>query len=424
MATAEIGSDGGGGRAERLERVLLGLPAILSDPEPDSLVLKLTEAARQLTAGEFAMFAPLDQGPSPPALAGATAGRVAERPDPYRAPLLAASLRDGEALHIEDVSRWAPSEGSARPYGCFADGSRVRSYLVAPLRSHDGELLGAMLVGHRQPRAFDRRDERLLAGMCEHLGVALDNARLFSERAGVAKALQETLLPPLLPHIAGVDIAARYRATGAGNLVGGDFYDVIETGDGDWAVVLGDVSGVGPEAAALTGLARYTVRAVARQQQPAEVLRTLNDALGRQRDDDRFCTALYLRLRRRPGDMELTMASGGHPPPMVVRDDGTVEPVERIPGMLLGLFSDAGLCERRLVLAPGDALVLFTDGVTEARAPATGEQFGEDRLAEVLARSAGRTADGMARRVELAAIDFQGGTARDDVAVVVLRAVP
>jgi serine phosphatase RsbU (regulator of sigma subunit) len=404
----------------RLESVFLRLPAILADLDPVRLSVGLTDAARDLTGAEFGIFSGIDEDEL--RFVGAQEGTFADLPAPHRAPLLAPGLRTGEPLRIDDVSRWALSEESALPYGSTADGRMVRSYLSAPVRSRAGQLLGSMLMGHRMPRAFDRRAERLLAGLCDHLAVALENAELFQERAHVARALQQTLLPPLLPAIPGVELAARYRATGAGNLVGGDFYDVFEVGDGEWGVVLGDVSGFGPEAAALTGLARYTVRAVAGQEEPGGVLRVLNRALCRQHTDDRFCSAVYLRLcPNEDGSVALKVAVGGHPPPLVVRDSGTVTPLVLDESMLLGLFTDAQLCDRDVELSPGDSLVLYTDGVVEARDPG-GQQFGQERLEELLTRAAGRTADGIARRVDLSALDFSEGRTLDDVAVVVIRA--
>jgi serine phosphatase RsbU (regulator of sigma subunit) len=404
----------------RVETVLLRLPAILADLDPVRLSVGLTDAARELTGAEFGVFSGIDEDEL--RFVGASEGTFAELPAPHRAPLLAPGLRTGEPLRIDDVARWALSEESARAYGSLADGRMVRSYLSAPVRSRSGDLLGSMLMGHRMPRAFDRRAEHLLAGMCEHLAVALENAALFQERTHVARALQQTLLPPLLPAIPGVELAARYRPTGAGNLVGGDFYDVFEIGDGEWGVVLGDVSGFGPEAAALTGLARYTVRAVAGQEGPGGVLRVLNQALCRQQTADRFCSAVYLRLRPRDdGSVALRVAVGGHPPPLVVRDSGVVEPLVVAESMLLGLFVDAELCDREVELFPGDAVVLYTDGVIEARDP-DGRQFGQERLEHLLVRAAGRTADGIARRVDLSARDFSEGRTLDDVAVVVIRA--
>src|SRR5205807_7504245 len=131
--------------------------------------------------------------------------------------------------------------------------------------------------------AFEPAEIALAEELARRVGIAVDNARLYQERTRVARALQQSLLPPLLPEIPGIEIAARYRATGAGNLVGGDFYDVFQDGGGDWAVVVGDVAGIGAEAAAITGLARYTVRAVAMHEfRPSRVLRALNEAILRQ----------------------------------------------------------------------------------------------------------------------------------------------
>lgn len=285
-------------------------------------------------------------------------------------------------------------------------------------------MLGALFLGHHEPRHFRERDERLLKAMTVHLVVALEKTDLLAERAQVATALQETLLPPLLPVIPGVDCAARYRPTGSGNLVGGDFYDVFSPGPDVWDFVLGDVSGVGPEAAALTGMARYTVRAVARDESPAGVLGALNDALDNQRTGDRFCTAVYLRLVPAPGGVDVRLASGGHPPALILREAGRVEAVACGGGLLLGLFPEPGIVDQLFRLEPGDAIVLYTDGVVEARRPGSGDQYSQERLEDLLASCAGRTADGIARRLELAVIDHQAGQTLDDVAILVVRATP
>jgi serine phosphatase RsbU (regulator of sigma subunit) len=280
------------------------------------------------------------------------------------------------------------------------------------------------MAAHSHGRAFGPHDERVLATLADHLAVALARVRLADEQARVAQALQETLLPPLLPRLPGAEVAARYRPTGAGNVVGGDFYDLFECGDRAWALLIGDVSGVGPEAAALTGIARYTARAVAGDSvAPSSVLDAINRALANQRTEDRFCTAVHATLRPGEGCIDVTLACGGHPPPLVLRDDGRVERLDRSPGVLLGPFAGAWFEDEEVRLAPGDALVLYTDGVTEARAPDR-TLFGTTRLERVLAACAGRTADGIARRVELAADDFSAGAAADDMAVVVVRAMP
>ncbi len=406
----------------RLETVLLRLPEILRELEVDRLVEGLAEAARELNGAEFAVYVGAAE-PGLRVLVGTAEEDFEEVPDPVRAPLLAAVFSGAAPLRLDDTTLWAPSEEAARPYGSFRGGRVVRSYIAAPIVARDGGVLGALFLGHHQRRAFDRRDEQLLFGIGAHLAVALEKADLLAERAQVARVLQETLLPPLLPTIPGVDCAARYRPTGSGNLVGGDFYDVFSTVAGEWGVVLGDVSGVGPEAAALTGIARYTVRAVATDEGPSAVLRALNDALNNQRTGDRFCTAVFLRLVPTAVGVAVTLSNGGHPPPLVLRDDGTVEAVGGTGGMPLGLFPDAAVTDQTLSLAPGDAVVLYTDGVIEARSPG-GEELGQERLETLLTNCAGRTADGIARRLELAVIDHQAGSTLDDVAVLVVRADP
>jgi sigma-B regulation protein RsbU (phosphoserine phosphatase) len=235
--------------------------------------------------------------------------------------------------------------------------------------------------------------------------------------------MQRTLLPPLMPEIPGVDLAAAYRPAGAGSLVGGDFYDVFELGEAGWGLVVGDVSGFGPEAAALTGLARYTVRAVAAQVPgPAEVLRRLNDAMRRLEPSERFCTAVYSRIRPESSSVDIVLASAGHPPALVLRDD---ESVEELPtgGLMLGVFADVDLVDHHVRLGPGDAMILYTDGTTEARDRA-GEQFGTGRLTRLLGTCAGRSATGIARRLELAVLDHRGEVTADDLAIVVVRCRP
>jgi serine phosphatase RsbU (regulator of sigma subunit) len=409
---------------DRLQALLLRLPEIHALVEAEHLVEQLTEAAREVMGADFGIYVGVGSDPPTQVLVGGGTEDFDDVPAPSLAPLLAASFAGGPPLRVDDTTRWALSEEAARPYGSLRGGRVIRSYLAGPVVARSGQVLGALFLGHHQARRFADRDEHLLQAMTAHLAVALEKADLLAERVQVATVLQETLLPPLLPVIPDADCAARYRPTGSGNLVGGDFYDMFSTGPNAWDVVLGDVSGVGPEAAALTGLARYTIRAVARDGSPAAVLRALNDALNNQRTGDRFCTAVYLRLVPSRDGVDVTLASGGHPPALILRDDGRIEAVDAEAGMLLGLFPETGVVDQQLRLDPGDAIVLYTDGVIEARDPSTGEQYGQERVEELLARCAGRTADGIARRLELAVIDHQDGQTLDDVAILVVRASP
>lgn len=409
---------------DRLAALLVRLPSIHAETEARRVVERMTEAAREVTGAQFGIYESAN-GDATLHVVSADVSVIFEvTPTPSSAPLLAASFRGGPPLRVDDTTRWALSEEAARPYGTLSDGRVVRSYLAAPVVARSGTVLGSLFLGHHQPRAFDDRDEALLEAMTSHLAVALEKSEVLAERDRVATVLQETLLPPLLPTIPHVDREARYRPTGSGNLVGGDFFDFFPTGDNEWGVVLGDVSGVGPEAAALTGIARYTIRAVAADEGPSGVLRALNDALNNQRTGDRFCTAVYLRLEPSETGIRVTLANGGHPPALLLRDDGRVEAVEGASGMLLGLFPEAAVVDQYLELAPGDAIVLYTDGVIEARTPGTNDQFGQERVEALLSASAGRTAESIARRLELAVIDHQRGETLDDVAILVVRSLP
>lgn len=297
------------------------------------------------------------------------------------------------------------------------------SVVVVPMTA-GGDVIGATTFGRaRRGAPFDSADIELAEELARRVAIAIENARLYAERTRVAQALQQSLLPPLLPAIPGMQVAARYRATGAGNLVGGDFYDVFQDGGGHWAVVVGDVAGIGAEAAAITGLARYTVRAVAMHEyRPSQVLRALNEAIVRQRPDERFCTAVYLRIEPQPDGARVVLSCGGHPPPLVVRANGEVEVLEAALGNLLGLFSEVHLTDAAARLRPGDGVVLYTDGVIEARRP-DGSLFGQERLVELVRRNAGASADTMARRIESAVLADHPDRPSDDVAIVVLRVV-
>jgi len=326
---------------------------------------------------------------------------VAAAREPGRDRELLALLEDGPGQPMEAVmgSRSGVITGRAIVVALVARG-RVQGVLAA---SFD--------------RAVDDDDRVLLEDLGRRAALALDSARLYAERDHVARTLQSSLLPRELPDIPGAEIAARYLAAGTGNEVGGDFYDCFPTGAGDWALVIGDVCGKGAEAAALTALARYTLRAAAlHTRRPRAVLEQLNAALLRDGLDYRFCTVLYASLTPRADHLSACVTAGGHPLPVVVRATGEVETVGT-PGSLLGIVDVPELTEESVKLAAGDALVLYTDGVTEADRSA-----GPERLTKLLAGCAGANARAIAETVERDTLAAHGGPARDDVAVVVVRA--
>jgi PAS domain S-box-containing protein len=338
--------------------------------------------------------------------------------------LLAALLRDPleerDEHAILAVLRGGDATVAATPAGLGTPRS-----VIVPLRAR-GRLHGVLAAGFDDLAGRD--DDAALAlfeDLARRAALALDNARLYDERDQVARTLQRSLLPAELPRIPGVEVAARYVAAGEGNEVGGDFYDCFPTGGGDWALVIGDVCGKGAEAATVTALARYTLRAAAGRagtvsaRRPRTVLRELNEALLRQRLDYRFCTVLYAALTPREGRVSVCVATGGHPLPFVLRAGGQVETAGS-PGTLLGIVDEPDITEQAVELTSGDALVLFTDGVSEATAD--DRAAGPTRLEAFLAGCAGARAAAIAEGVERDAVAAQGGHARDDVAVLVVRA--
>jgi PAS domain S-box-containing protein len=298
----------------------------------------------------------------------------------------------------------------------------LRSAMVVPL-TIQGEAVGVMsFVSGPSGRKFDEEDLRLAEELARRCATAIENSRVYRERDYIARTLQSSLLPSELPRIPGVETAARFRATGAGNEVGGDFYDLFETGRRGWTVVVGDVCGKGPDAAAVTALARHTLRAAAMQERlPSGSLRMLNEALLRQPGDRRFCTVAYAYLEALEEGARVGFASGGHPLPVVLRAGGEVEWLGDH-GMLLGVVPDPQLKDTSAALGAGDALIFYTDGVTDAGGGQ--EPLGEEALAGIVASCAGLDANAIAARIEAAALEAEDGPPRDDIAVVVLRVAP
>ena len=295
----------------------------------------------------------------------------------------------------------------------------IRSLMSVPLLAR-GRTLGAVtLVSSDPERLYGEEDLSLAEGLAYRCALAVDNARLYRERSHIARTLQRSLLPRL-PEVSGIEVGVEYLPMGQENEVGGDFYDLINTKGERWLVVIGDVCGKGAAAAAVTALTRYTIRAVAmREDEPSAVLTGLNEAMLRQLGDDQFCTVACARLQPAPGGFELDVARGGHPAPLLVRADGSVEAV--VPkGRALGVFLDPGLAVQRVHLGPGDAAVFYTDGITEARGP-DGSFFGEGRLRDLLRSCAGLDAPAIAEKTRDVTLEFGEGYLRDDLAVLVLR---
>jgi PAS domain S-box-containing protein len=290
--------------------------------------------------------------------------------------------------------------------------------LRAPMRLRE-RLLGAITLAATS-RSFDDHDRAVAEDLALRAAAAVEHARLYETRSAIAHTLQTSLLPPVLPELPGMEIAAAYRPAGEGHEVGGDFYDVFNTADDEWYAVIGDVCGKGAEAAAVTALARYTIRAAAvRLRSPSAILRWLSDAMLRQGEGDgRFCTIACARLELGRAPARVTVACGGHPLPLAVRERGGVEEVGE-PGTLLGLVPNPSLRDTSTELDAGDTLVLYTDGLTEANAPA--RVWTADDLAVAAGQAGGRTAAGVVDHLLAEAIE-PVTQPRDDVAVLALRA--
>jgi PAS domain S-box-containing protein len=294
------------------------------------------------------------------------------------------------------------------------------SVMTVPMRAHD-QVVGAITLGSAESgRRFGAYDLALAEDLGLRAGATVENARLYRTRSAIAQTLQASLLPPVLPDIPGLETAALYRPAGEGHEVGGDFYDLFSTGKDQWFVVMGDVCGKGAEAAAVTALARYTIRAaVLRHRSPAGILRWLNDAMLRQQiDQGRFATIACARLDLDRHAVTATVASGGHPCPRVLRSTGLVEELG-VPGTLLGVVPDVRLHDHTTRLSRGDALILYTDGLTEAGAPR--RVWSPAQLDTAVGAARHRPAQAIVDHLAEAAQAEAGGPLRDDLALLALR---
>ncbi|MDV5148747.1 SpoIIE family protein phosphatase [Streptomyces sp. SBC-4] len=291
--------------------------------------------------------------------------------------------------------------------------------VVLPLVARN-RVIGMLTLGRPSEDHFRQEILELAEDLSRRAALALDNARLYSERVAISQSLQRSLLPPGLPVIPGVEVDVIYRAAGEGNEVGGDFYDLFPIRDGAYGFAIGDVCGTGPEAAAVTGLARHALRLLAREGfgGPA-VLERLNAAILDEGARSRFLTLLYGEMRPQPdGSAILKVVCAGHPLPLRLRQDGTVSPAAE-PQPLLGVMDDLELYEETITLDPGDVLLCVTDGVTERREGT--RMLGDDGLAEVLKTCTGLTAGAVASRVLRAVERFAQAPASDDMAILAMR---
>ncbi|MCM3883858.1 SpoIIE family protein phosphatase [Frankia sp. R82] len=339
----------------------------------------------------------------------------------------------GEGLAVGDVAAdpRTREHPSVRPM-------KIGAWAGQPILAPGGEVLGSLCVIDENPRVWAPQELSTLGTLARavsneiNLRSALASAR-DAERtsAALARSLQDSLLPPVLDEIPTLQTAASYLPAAGGTTVVGDFYDLFRTTGRWWCAVMGDVCGKGVDAAKLTALARYTLRAEATQHRsPAAVCERLNSALLAYRGNDRFLTAVCVMLRPTADGVEGRLCLAGHPPPLVRRAAGAVAPVGE-PGTLLGVLDDVHLVDTPFRLGPGDALLLYTDGATEARprrrdqAAAAGvPMFGEEALEAAFARCEDLAATGVVASLGEELSRYSGDWASDDTALLVIRVPP
>ena len=345
------------------------------------------------------------------------ARRLRERypPDPRSPVGIAAVLRSGVPEHMAGVS-------DEQLVAIARDDEHLeilraigfRSVLIVPLGADDQPIGTLSLVLAEQDRQFAEGDVALARELARRATTAIENARLYSERAAIAHTLQAGLLPGKLTAPPGYDVAVLFRPAGAANEVGGDFYDVVQL-DGHWLAFVGDVAGKGAVAAAVTARARYTIAGIAQASGDVnEALVRLNAAL-LNLPSHPLCTACCVTVQ--PDNGAISVSCAGHPPPIRLTATGAEHVA--CSGPLLGAASSSSWGAADAVLEPGECLVLYTDGVTDA--VGAHERFGTERLLAALEDGAPATPQEVVERLERAVDEFRVGPDRDDIAVLVLR---
>ncbi|MDQ1391105.1 MAG: hypothetical protein QOF30_82 [Acidimicrobiaceae bacterium] len=363
----------------------------------------------------------------PPELVGSEIlGRLDGYGDPLTASGALAALTAGHSILVSDVTaalleQVAVDDDHLELLGRLG----VASVMLVPLASR-GRVIGVLTLAAGKNRPpYRPADLELAEEFANRVAATVDNARSYAAEHATAETLARALLPGRLPDIPGLELAARYRAAGQ---VGGDFYDCFPLGDGTWLLAVGDVCGRGIAAAAMTGLTRHTIRALAlHATSPAAVLHDLNrlilaagdEQTARRPSNDRdgdpsFCTVCLAAVTPTPTGAQVVISVAGHPLPVLVRADAEVIEVGR-PGSLLGVMADIDVSDEACELGPGDALVLFTDGITERRGGK--ELFGETTLGTTLRSVARAPAIQLARQVEDAAVAYATTPPDDDMAV-------
>ncbi|HVF04313.1 MAG TPA: SpoIIE family protein phosphatase [Frankiaceae bacterium] len=394
--------------------------------EQADVVQTVTDAATALTGAQFGAFfynvvSESGESYSLYTISGVAAENFSKFPMPRNTDIFAPTFNGDGVVRVDDVTQDARYGKNAPYHGMPKGHLPVRSYLAVPVVLSDGEVAGGLFFGHENAAVFDGDAEQLAVGIAGYAAIALENGRLYEaarresrSKQAIAVALERPLQPPPLPDVEGVELAATYQPYGGQGDLGGDFYDVFELPGGRWLVALGDVSGKGPEAAAVTGLVRYTLWAAAQStNDPVAILRVVNTALLRQ-DTDRFATVVAAVLTPGARGVAVEAAWAGHPSAILLRADGGEQVRGR--GMPLGMFDTIDLQAVRLHVLPGETLLLYTDGLVERR----GAVLDEHALVELATSAAALPAEGLIDRI-VGAVD-ERYPRRDDLAVLVIRA--
>jgi serine phosphatase RsbU (regulator of sigma subunit) len=418
-----------------------GLPAALSDPDrlaalaasgqfgtgQDAVFDDLAELAAAITGCGRALITFVDERSSFWKSCVGAGFRQGGSQRPVRESFCYFLVGLGDRFIVEDAAKDPRTRDhpSLRPM-------KIGAWAGYPILAPGGQVLGTVCVMDENPHAW-QPDE--LAGLGTLARAVSNEVNLLESLSRVrrsllaaedlARSLQDSLLPPVLRPVPGLDAAAYYRPASGGSTVVGDFYDLFHAQGSWWGAVMGDVCGKGTEAAKITALARYTVRAAASQHSsPAEIFRQLNSALLDQYQDDRFLTAIYAAFRVGPDGVLGRLCSAGHPPALIRRADGHVTRIGE-GGTMLGVFPRVHLADTQFRLAPGDTLLLYTDGATEARArsgtAAERPMFGEEGLAAALTACDGLDAASVVGRLREAIALHSGDWASDDTALIALR---
>ncbi|MEU1534014.1 GAF domain-containing SpoIIE family protein phosphatase [Streptomyces fagopyri] len=350
---------------------------------------------------------------------GGTPALSEEAVDPDDVPGLGEALRGFPPV----PSRWI--DPASAPRWMVPDGfGPVGSIVITPLPGHGVPAGALVLLRKTGSTAFSDEEEIFARLFAARSGAAMSAARLYAEQTAITDILMQELLPPTLHQISGVDFAGRYRPSADNVRIGGDFYDVHPASvEGEPSLVtIGDVCGKGLEAAVLTGKIRNTLHALLPLADDHQrILSLLNTALLTSHHT-RFATLVLASAVRRGNEVDLKLTSGGHPAPLIIRADGTVEEADTR-GTLVGAMPRVSASSAAVTLAPGESCVLYTDGIIEAKGGPMGDaQFGEARLKRALAECAGMPCEGIAEHVQMLAAQWLGSRRHDDMAVVVISA--